>query len=133
MKTTYSPLRESSEKFFRDIYQGLIKANMYTISKKLEIFTDYLSDICQQTTEYMKERLCQREYVIKTIQSVLNRGHKRVASQPTKSASCFGLLKKEGNKYGYGMDISQTFIGIFCHGHITGHHRGSRKENTHAK
>jgi hypothetical protein len=129
MNKTSSLLRESSEKFFRDIYQGLIKANMYTISKKLEIFTEYLSEISQIMTEYMKERLCQREYETKTTQSVHNRGHKRVASQPTKSASCFGLLKKEGNKYGYGMDISQTFIGIFCHGHITGHLRGS----THAK
>lgn len=129
MNTTSSILRESSEKFFRDIYQGQLKGHMYTISKKLEIITEYLSDICQQTTEYMKERLCQRENETKTTQSILNTGLDIVASQPPLSISCFGLLKKEGNKYGYGMDISQTFIGIFCHGHHTGHLRGS----THAK
>ena len=125
MKTTYSPLREESEKFFRDIYQGLIKANMYTISKKLEIITDYLFKSCQQTTEYMKERLCQRKYVNKTIQSVLNRGLDRVASQPTKSILSFNTHKKGPNKYGPEMDIRQTFMGFFCQGH--------QKEITNAK
>lgn len=125
MKTTYSPLREESEKFFRDIYQGLIKANMYTISKKLEIITDYLFKSCQQTTEYMKERLCQRKYVNKTIQSVLKQGLDRVASQPTKSILSFNTHKKGPNKYGPEMDIRQTFMGFFCQGH--------QKEITNAK
>ena len=125
MKTTLNLLREESEKFFRDIYQGLIKANMYTISKKLEIITDYLFKSCQQTTEYMKERLCQRKYVNKTIQSVLNRGLDRVASQPTKSILSFNTHKKGPNKYGPEMDIRQTFMGFFCQGH--------QKEITNAK
>jgi len=120
MNKTSSILRESSEKFFRDIYQGLIKANMYTISKKLEIFTEYLSDICQQTTEYMKERLCQREYETKTTQSVHNRGLDIVASQPPLSISCFYTLKKDQNKYESEQDIRQTFIGIFCQGLLKG-------------
>jgi hypothetical protein len=118
--TTLNLFRESLEKIFRDIYQGLIKANMYTISKKLEIFTDYLSDICQIMTEYMKERLCQREYVIKTLQSVLNTCHKRVASQPPLSALSFKAHKKDHNKYESEMDIRQTFIGIFCQGLLKG-------------
>ena len=129
MKTTLNLLREESEKFFRDIYQGLIKANMYTISKKLEIITDYLFKSCQQTTEYMKERLCQRKYVNKTIQSVLientKQGLDRVASQPTKSILSFNTHKKGPNKYGPEMDIRQTFMGIFCQGH--------QKEITNAK
>lgn len=120
MKTTYSPLRESSEKFFRDIHQGLIKANMYTISKKLEIFTEYLSEISQIMTEYMKERLCQREYETKTTQSVHNRGLDIVASQPPLSISCFYTLKKDQNKYESERDIRQTFIGIFCQGLLKG-------------
>lgn len=129
MKTTLNLLREESEKFFRDIYQGLIKANMYTISKKLEIITDYLFKSCQQTTEYMKERLCQRKYVNKTIQSVLientKQGLDRVASQPTKSILSFNTHKKGPNKYGPEMDIRQTFMGFFCQGH--------QKEITNAK
>jgi hypothetical protein len=125
MKTTLNLLREESEKFFRDIYQGLIKANMYTISKKLEIITDYLFKSCQQTTEYMKERLCQRKYVNKTTQSVYNIGLDRVASQPTKSILSFNTHKKGPNKYGPEMDIRQTFMGFFCQGH--------QKEITNAK
>lgn len=118
--TTRSIFREESEKFFRDIHQGLIKANMYTISKKLEIITDYLFKSCQQTTEYMKERLCQREYVNKTIQSVLKQGLDIVASQPPLSISCFYTLKKDQNKYESEQDIRQTFIGIFCQGLLKG-------------
>lgn len=125
MNTTSSLLRESSEKFSRDIYQGQLKGHMYTISKKLEIFTEYLFKTCQIMTEYMKERLCQREYETKTTQSVHNRGLDRVASQPTKSILSFNTHKKGPNKYGPEMDISQTFMGIFCQGH--------QKESTHAK
>ena len=125
MKTTLNLLREESEKFFRDIYQGQIKANMYTISKKLEIITDYLFKSCQQTTEYMKERLCQRKYVNKTTQSVFKQGLDRVASQPTKSILSFNTHKKGPNKYGPEMDIRQTFMGFFCQGH--------QKEITNAK
>ena len=120
MKTTYSPFREISEKIFRDIDQGQLKGHMYTISKKLEIFTDYLFKSCQQTTEYMKERLCQIEYVNKTLQSVLNRGLERVASQPTKSILSFNTHKKGPNKYGPEMDIRQTFMGIFYQGLLKG-------------
>ena len=124
MKTTYSPFREISEKFFRDIDQGQLKGHMYTISKKLEIFTDYLFKSCQQTTEYMKERLCQIEYVNKTLQSVLientKQGLDRVASQPTKSILSFNTHKKGPNKYGPEMDIRQTFMGIFYQGLLKG-------------
>lgn len=118
--TTRSLFREESEKFFRDIDQGQLKGHMYTISKKLEIFTDYLFKSCQQMTEYMKERLCQREYVNKTIQSVLKQGLDRVASQPTKSILSFNTHKKGPNKYGPEMDIRQTFMGFFCQGHLKG-------------
>ena len=118
--TTLNLFRESLEKIFRDIHQGLIKANMYTISKKLEIFTDYLFKSCQIMTEYMKERLCQREYVIKTIQSVLKQGLERVASQPPLSALSFNTHKKDQNKYESERDIRQTFIGIFCQGLLKG-------------
>lgn len=124
MNTTSSLLRESSEKFFRDIYQGQLKGHMYTISKKLEIFTEYLFKSCQTMTEYMKERLCQRENETKTTQSVLNRCHNRgldiVASQPPLSISCFYTLKKDQNKYESERDIRQTFIGIFCQGLLKG-------------